>query len=541
MLNFDNSTARQRLEKDYSGVVDFGMGDFSPASYLYPKKHTDYTIGGETDYGSMKIYDSDKYTIRTPQFKSAYHMAEFVNSPLPDIPLTAELQFSGADMNNFLSVPKNDLVLENYVGQEQQAEGIRTEGDFFASQAKKEAFDNNPLTVFMNSPDVEALITYTGGGFKTVSPFVTETQRKSRHKDARGVKVPAPAKRTISALNPVVKPAFEDREDYKTAKKQLEESKNESLIGTVFQPKLTRKEKNDLKQQVLQLENQQKKVAKESSIANESFSGKRGKDVRHGRQYKKAMANIQDQRQHTVIQAHKEVMEDSKRREREEASKKKAYDSETAKVLADLQENQKRQSAVKEKKQRLQDERLAKKNNITLEEVVKQREREEKRQEEEEKRQEQENNDVLKLGGDFDWKEKRTLYEFFSNHNIHLGESLKSVKDKLKQYLIRTGLDFDGRSYRTTTSWFKRFLTAIDLAEPPDLENQITPAKNPFGRVGTKVLNEGNVKTRNMAPHKGRRVSQPIFPYSSIEPYNLTTALNTPLKSESQRSSKTRK
>ena len=130
MLNFDNSTARERLARNYIGAVDFGMGDFKSASYLYSPK--DYTIGGDTDYGALKIYDSDKYTIKTPQFKSAYHMAELVSSPLPDVPHTKKSQFDdGADLNNFLSVPKDDLVLENYVGQEAQAEGIRSEEEFF--------------------------------------------------------------------------------------------------------------------------------------------------------------------------------------------------------------------------------------------------------------------------------------------------------------------------------------------------------------------------------------------------------------------------
>ena len=160
MLNFDNSIARERLARNYAGVVDFGMGDFHSTSYLYSPK--DYTIGGDTDYGGLKVFDSDKYIIKTPKFKSAYHMAEFVTSPLPDIPSTEKSQFNGADMNQFLSVPKDDLVLENYVGQEAQAEGLKSEEEFFVSQARKEATDSNltDLDRFMRSSEIDDLITY---------------------------------------------------------------------------------------------------------------------------------------------------------------------------------------------------------------------------------------------------------------------------------------------------------------------------------------------------------------------------------------------
>ena len=322
MLNFDNSTARERLARNYTGAVDFGMGDFESASYLYSPK--DYTIGGDTDYGALKIYDSDKYTIKTPQFKSAYHMAELVSSPLPDVPHTKKSQFDdGADLNNFLSVPKDDLVLENYVGQEAQAEGIRSEEEFFVSQARKEVAESNlnDLDKFMKSPEIEDLVTYkpSKGG-----KVYTETDRQAEHKAAKGVKQPLPPKK--SAM-PEVKHAFTDDIE-------IGGLYPEQLIETVFHPKLSKEERDKLQSKVTQFERNTKDIHY---------------NTRNKREYKKALTNLRAKSQKQVIDTISEQELKVKEQDKEENKQK-------------LKEVQEKQATLKEKMNKLIEARLGKKN-----------------------------------------------------------------------------------------------------------------------------------------------------------------------------------
>ena len=526
MLNFDNSVARQRLDRNYSGVVDFGMGEFDAASYLYPKQHKDYTIGGETDYGDLKIYDSDKYNIKTPDFKSAYHMAEFVDSPLPDIPTTTELQFTGADTNEFLSVPKNDLVLENYVGQEQQAEGISTEEEFFVSQARKEVTDSglNPVEKFMRSPEIEDLITYKSPSGGKV---YTEQERQHTHKAARGKNNPLPLGKTDSKGKPLgeeekdssetpdkvnVAPAFPASASQGGGGGAAASASQGGMLGTVFhQPSnLSKEETKALQERIKRIE-------------------KVGKEVRHTRTYKKELASLRGKSQ---LKTTENIMMTNA-----EADQRH---TELQRINGDkLKELQQKQAITKEKIKKLEDGRLGKKNSKQSQKKEESKsEKEESKSEKEESKSgreesksgkgesksgkeggksEKEDNQIMSLGNAFSTQEKTEFQEFLENHGINMRLGWDKLRHRLSDYLKRTGRKtIDGRKseYKDKTSWLKQFLYQIKYNPVPEVEEidfipeyaYGTPLKQPTTpatvKKKVKALNENrNLRTTNFVSY----------------------------------------
>ena len=442
MLNFDNSTARERLARNYTGAVDFGMGDFESASYLYSPK--DYTIGGDTDYGALKIYDSDKYTIKTPQFKSAYHMAELVSSPLPDVPHTKKSQFDdGADLNNFLSVPKDDLVLENYVGQEAQAEGIRSEEEFFVSQARKEVAESNlnDLDKFMKSPEIEDLVTYkpSKGG-----KVYTQTERQAEHKAARKKNKSLPLGKSDNKgkILPNVKPAFD----------AVDPLFGEPVVGQITKNKISKETIKKSQTNNKEKEKLQRKAEEYESFPNKYF------DVKRDNIKKSQKESIHNQNL-VVDKIGETIQRENEARFKDEVEAKQLQEQNIQKY----NEIQKTKATITEKITKLQKERLNHQNGVKSEkEEGKSEKKEEGKSEKKESKEEsQSEKETFELGSEFNSTEKRTIKKLISNLGFSMSENIKELKEKLNVFLKR---EYNERinGNNSNTNFFKKLFAIME-------------------------------------------------------------------------------
>ena len=411
--SFDDSFVRGNLNKQFRGLANSNKID--PSLYVFKEKPPQAITRNIVNFG---IRTSNKYDIpRTHTIH--HHPVKLPDSNFTPISNTDKLQFGAVDMSKFFSVHNKTIKLDNYAGQTAQAEGIHNDNEFFMSQARKEGreietvyhTDPDHIAQFMNRPRIQNLLTNA-----TEQKVYTEEQRQEEHHQSKGVKV----KR---AMAPEVKPAFEEAKgDDFTADKVYPEG----VVGTVFNPMLSKDEKERLQAKVIELE-QHEKAAKKFTQT---------------RMYKKAVAKKQDKSQKATIE---NIVESN---EREDA----------------LKRNKEEQAAVKEKINKLVEARLNKKN------AGKSQKEEEEEEEDEEKKEEEkgEKNDDWDnvLGEAFDKEEKKILKDFIKDNQIDTSKGFAKVREQIRKHLpsIKATL----KEFKNPINWIRRFLSIYKFAPVPD-------------------------------------------------------------------------